>query len=138
MPCCIKHTTRCCWYYSTKVQHVYGVTSMMWRDHIFSQRNNATKTVGWGWTKLGKVEGVRVSNKAGGFHKIGRYETSIQRYMFFYNITSFLNEISFSCIFTCVGKFKITKGWYTYDVHFEGRGVVKQKWDVIGRRGVGG
>ena len=34
------------------------------------------------------------------------------------------------------------KGWYTYDVHFEGLrsggGGGKAEWDIIGRRGVGG
>ena len=30
------------------------------------------------------------------------------------------------------------KGWYTFDVHFEGDLGLRQKWDVIGHRRVGG
>ena len=31
------------------------------------------------------------------------------------------------------------KEWYTYDAHFEvGGGRVRQKWNIIGRSGVGG
>ena len=33
---------------------------------------------------------------------------------------------------------QVNKGWYTYDVHFERGGRLRQEWDVIGRKGGGG
>ena len=53
-------------------------------------------------------------------------------------LTSVIFFQSFSFSFSQNQTLILSKGWYTHDVHYEGSWrEVRQKWDVIGRRGWG-